>query len=111
RRRRLPDLRRWQRREFTQVNREPAVSLRQKRLEQGCCTRCGGEVSDGNELCDQHAEDKRARQKRSLAAERERRRAAGLCIWCPKSGGIALAEPGRSSCLRCRINRRRVPPP
>jgi hypothetical protein len=104
-------LRRLRRREFTKVNREPTVSLYQERLEQSRCTRCGVEVPDGNDLCDEHAEDKRARQKRWQAEERARRRALGLCLWCLKSGGIAPAVDGGSSCLRCRINRRRVPPP
>lgn len=92
------------------MNREPAVSLYQERLEQSRCTRCGVEVPDGNDLCDEHAEDKRVRQKRWVAEKRDRRRAAGLCILCPESGKIAPAEPGQSSCLRCRIKRGRLPP-
>lgn len=107
-RRRQPDLRRWRRREFIKVNSEPAVSLYQKRLEQSRCTRCGVEVSSGNELCDEHAEDKRARQKRWQAEERVRRRTLGLCLYCPKSGGIAPAVDGGSSCLRCRVQRNRL---
>lgn len=92
------------------MNRVPAVSLYQARLEQSRCTRCGVEVPDGNDLCDEHAEDKRARQKRWLAEKRDRRRAAGLCIWCPESKPTKVPV-NESSCLPCRIKRGRSPTP
>jgi hypothetical protein len=67
---------------------------RQQRLEQGLCTRCGAPALDGAELCREHLADKRKRDARWRTDQRDARRVAGLCVWCPSSGRLPRAVEG-----------------
>jgi hypothetical protein len=82
---------------------------RQQRLEQGLCTRCGAPALDGAELCREHLVDKRRRDARWRSDQRAARQAAGFCVWCPSSGPPARVKSGETSCLPCRVRRRRLP--
>jgi hypothetical protein len=77
----------------------------------GVCTRCGAApAADDSLLCEVHRDSQRSAAAGWAARERERRRAAGECLWCPSSARTNVA-PGESSCLACRVKRHRVPKP
>jgi hypothetical protein len=83
---------------------------RQGRLELGLCTRCGLEpAEDGAEECKEHVVDKRARDARYRSNLRDERERQGLCVNCPVSGPPAKVSRGETSCLRCKVRRRRLP--
>jgi hypothetical protein len=58
-------------------------------------------------MCQRHYRMQKRFRNASMQRRREARRAAGLCVWCP-GDRPAPATEGSTSCLACRIARRRV---
>lgn len=72
------------------------------------CTRCGKRPAlDGSELCQKHLKDKRKRDSSYRERQREKRKAANLCIWCPQSRPPVKLPEGQATCIACRISHRR----
>jgi hypothetical protein len=86
-----------------------AATLYEDRKLAGLCTRCGGPAADDSSLCAKHRDDQRGRTARTMARIRAARVEAGLCVWCPGTRPTKVAA-GETSCLACRIRRRRVKP-